>query len=254
MRALYSAASGMSAQQTQLETVANNIANVGTTAFKKSDAAFEDLFYQELTYGGRNAGAADLSVGSGTRLSSLSKDHSMGALTHTGDQLHVALQGDGYFVLETVEGDPLYTRDGRFTRDSDGMMMTASGVPVSGGLMIPQDAQTVEITADGTVRATLAGDVQPTVLGQLEVVDFPNRNGLRAIGGNLYQQSTQSGDPSTVNPGPNNQVVQGYLEGSNVDVADELVQMILTQRAYELNSKVVQAADETLQVAVNLRR
>jgi len=254
MRALYAAASGMAVQQTQLETVANNIANVGTTAFKRSDAAFEDLFYQELTYGGRAAGAPGVQVGTGARLASMQVDHTAGTMTHTGNDLHVAIKGNGYLAVQTPEGDNLYTRDGRFNLDADGMLITGGGLPVAGNIMVPPDAQSIEITSDGTVRAVLAGDVQPTVLGQLELVDFTNRSGLRSLGGNLYQQSPQSGEATVVEPGPNNGLVQGYLEGSNVDVANELVQMILTQRAYEMNSKVVQAADDTLQVAVNLRR
>ncbi|MFT6145124.1 MAG: flagellar basal-body rod protein FlgG [Myxococcota bacterium] len=254
MRALYAAASGMSVQQTQLETVANNIANVGTTAFKRNDAAFEDLFYQELTNGGKAAGAPGMSVGAGARLSSLQKDHTQGSMSHTGNALHVAIQGDGYLEVTTPDGESLYTRDGRFTLDADGTLMTAAGLPVAGNVLIPPDAQSVEITADGTIRAVLPNDIQPTVLGQLEVVDFTNRGGLRAIGGNLYQQSPQSGEATIVEMSPSNSLVQGYLEDSNVDIASELVKMILTQRAYELNSKVVQAADDTMQVAVNLRR
>ena len=254
MRALYAAASGMAVQQTKLETVANNIANIGTTAFKADSAAFEDLFYQELTYGGRTAGAPAVSVGAGARLSSIQKDHSSGSMSHTGDPLHVAIQGYGYLSVDSPDGNSLYTRDGRLTLDADGTLITGGGLAVSGGIMIPPDAQSLEITADGTVRAVLAGDVQPTVLGQIEVVDFTNRGGLRALGGNLYEQSAQSGEASIVESGPHNGLVQGYLEDSNVDVASELIAMILTQRAYEMNSKVIQAADETLQVAVNLRR
>lgn len=254
MRALYAAASGMAVQQTQLETVANNIANVGTTAFKRNDAAFEDLFYQELTNGGHSGAAPDMQVGAGARLSSMQKDHSAGSMNHTGDSLHVAIRGNGYIAVNTPDGESLYTRDGRFTLDADGTLITGGGLPVAGDILIPRDAQSLEITEDGTVRAVLAGDVQATILGQIEVVDFTNRGGLRALGGNLYQQSPQSGEATLVDAGPNNGIVQGYLEGSNVDVASELVKMILTQRAYELNSKVVQAADDTLQVAVNLRR
>lgn len=254
MRALFSAASGMSAQQTQLETIANNIANVGTTSFKASRASFEDLFYQQLTYGGRRAGAPGLALGSGTRLASLQKDHATGSLTSTGNPLHMAIQGSGYFVLETPEGEPLYTRDGRFTLDADGSLVTSSGLRASGGIVVPPDAQSIQIQPDGTLTAVLGGDSQPTTLGQVEVVDFTNRGGLRAVGGNLYQVTPESGQPQPIQVGPTQQVVQGFLEDSNVDVAEELVQMILTQRAYEMNSKVVQAADETLGVAVNLRR
>jgi flagellar basal-body rod protein FlgG len=254
MRALYAAASGMAVQQTQLETVANNIANVGTTGFKRNEAAFEDLFYQELTNGGKSAGAPGMSVGSGARLSSLQKDHREGSMSQTDNALHVAIQGNGYLEVTTPDGESMFTRDGRFTLDADGTLMSQGGYPVAGNILIPPDAASVEITRDGTLRAVLAGDIQPTVLGQLEVVDFTNRGGLRAIGGNMYQQSEQSGEATIVEMGPRNAVVQGFLEDSNVDIAGELVKMILTQRAYELNSKVVQAADDTMQIAVNLRR
>lgn len=254
MRALYAAASGMSAQQTQLETIANNIANVGTTGFKKSRAGFEDLFYQELTSGGKGVSSARVEVGGGVRLASLDKDHSVGTLTATGNPLDMALTGRGYFELRTPEGEPVYTRDGSFTLDPDGMLVNASGLTVEGDIVIPPETETLQVTADGTVQAILSGDTDYTTLGQLSVVDFVNPAGLRALGGNVYSATPESGDARPLEFDASNKVMQGTLEGSNVDVAEELVAMIMTQRAYELNSKVVQAADETLQVATQLRR
>lgn len=254
MRALYAAASGMSAQQTQLETIANNIANVGTTGFKKSKAGFEDLFYQEMTSGGKGVSSARVEVGSGVRLSSLDKDHSTGTLSQTNNPLDMALSGRGYFELRTPEGEPVYTRDGSFTLDADGMLVTASGLVVEGDIVVPPDAETLMVTPDGTVQAILSGDTDYTTLGQLSVVEFVNPSGLRALGGNVYGETPESGDARPLEFDASNRVMQGVLEGSNVDIAEELVAMIMTQRAYELNSKVVQAADETLQVATQLRR
>lgn len=254
MKALQVAASGMSAQQTRIDNIANNLANVSTTGYKKSREAFEDLFYEELTHGGMGASTARVEVGSGVRLSAIEKDHSSGALEQTGNPLHVAIQGDGFFVLETVDGEPVYTRDGSFTLDGDGQLMSASGYAVAGRIDIPMDATDLEILPDGTIQAVMEGDTDYTHLGQLEVVRFVHPAGLKALGGNLYAETPASGYAELADVGNTTSVLQGYLEGSNVDVAEELVEMITAQRAYELNSKVIQAADETLQVAANIRR
>jgi flagellar basal-body rod protein FlgG len=251
MRALYSAASGMTAQQHRLDTIANNISNVSTTGFKKSRDAFQDLFYQTLATGGVQSNA--LQLGNGVRLAGVERDHGQGTLVATNDPLHVALQGDGFFVVETLEGERLYTRDGQFTQDVDGMMVTQSGLRVAGDIQIPTGAASIRVDYDGTVHAAMP-DGQDAVVGQLELARFVNPAGLMAQGGNLYRQSPTSGDPTDVQPGTDVQVVQGFLEQSNVDVAGELIDMIQAQRVFELNSKVVQAADESLQIAVNLRR
>jgi len=258
MRALFSAASGMTAQQTRIDNIANNLANVNTTGFKKSRAVFQDLFYQEMV------GAADQTsnrasgsvaqVGAGVRMAAIEKDHSTGNVVQTDNPMHAAIDGSGYFVIETETGDQVYTRDGSFTLDSDGSLVTVGGLLVAGNITVPSDATAVQILKDGTVQATLSDDTHYTTLGQIEVADFTNRTGLKALGGNLFVETAESGEPIPVDLGVEASVVQGFLESSNVDVAQELIQMIMAQRAYELNSKVVQAADEALQMAANLRR
>lgn len=253
MKALYVAASGMAAQQTRIDNVANNIANVGTTGFKKSREAFSDLLYEELTQGGKSTSQARLEVGGGVQLAGIEKDHRQGSLTQTGQPLHVAISGDAFFALQTPEGEPVYTRDGTFRLDADGVLVSQSGLVVGGDITVPEDAEQVVITPDGTVHAVLQGSTQYTVLGQLELAAFTNPAGLRALGGNTFEQTPESGEVF-VPRADQVEVKQGYLESSNVDVAEELIQMIMAQRAYELNSKVVQTADEAMSVAVNLKR
>jgi flagellar basal-body rod protein FlgG len=252
MRALYTAASGMTAQQLRLDTIANNLANVSTTGFKKSRDAFQDLFYQEITTGNQGQGGARLELGGGTRVAGIERDQGQGALVATNNPLNVGLQGDAMFVVESTDGDRFYTRDGTFTKDADGMLITSGGLRVAGDIQIPEETESLIIDYDGTVHATINGG-QDVVLGQIEVARFVNPAGLEARGNNLFTPTIDSGEPIDVEPG-SAQLVQGYLEQSNVDVASELIDMIQAQRAYELNSKVVQAADETLQVAANLRR
>jgi len=249
MKALHIAASGMSAQQTQIDTVANNLANVNTTGFKKSRAAFQDVYYQELEGGARGA-RADL--GGGTRLAGLGKDHSAGLMVETGDPLHVALNGPGFLTLEDQQGNAVYTRDGSLRVDADGLLRSAGGLAVSGDILVPPDATSVLIEQDGTVSALVDGDARPLALGQLEIARFRNAQGLRALGGNLYGETAESGEPA-LDDGET-AIRQGILEGSNVDVAEELINLVTSQRAYELNSKVIQAADEAMQIAANLKR
>lgn len=249
MRALHVAASGMTAQQTRIDTVANNLANVNTTGFKKSRATFQDVFYEELAGGARGA-RADL--GGGARLSGLVKNHASGSLEQTGDAMHVALAGPAFIVLEDRQGDPVYTRDGALRVDADGLLRSASGLPVMGQIVVPEDAQDFQVDVDGTVRVRLDGDDRQTVLGQLELAQFVNPAGLKALGANQFMVTPQSGE-ALFDDGQT-EIRQGFLETSNVDVAEELIQLVTAQRAYELNSKVIQAADEALQVANNLKR
>jgi flagellar basal-body rod protein FlgG len=249
MKALHIAASGMSAQQTQIDTVANNLANVNTTGFKKSRASFQDVYYQELAGGARGA-RADL--GGGTRLAGLAKDHSAGAMKQTNDPLHVALNGPGFLKLEDLQGNAVYTRDGALGVNADGQIVSASGLPVAGDLVIPADATQVLIEVDGTVSVTLDGDDTPLAIGQLEVQRFANPAGLRSLGSNLFAATPESGE--AVWDDGETEIRQGQLESSNVDVAEELIHLVTAQRAYELNSKVIQAADEALQIAANLKR
>ncbi len=255
MKALYSAATGMAAQQTTIDTIANNLANVNTSGFKKSTASFQDLFYQELaTSGEEGATPSTAQVGAGVRTVAVEKNHSMGSITSTGEPLDVALNGRGFFVLETSDGRQLYTRDGHFTKDADGYVVSAGGVQLLGGINIPDDAMDIQIEADGSVMYATPGDTEMILAGQLEVAAFSNPSGLRAMGGNVFQETAESGEAQFMEVGSEVSVVAGSLEGSNVDPATELISLIQAQRAYELTSKVVQAADETLRTAATLRR
>ncbi len=252
MKALYTAATGMTAQQTRIDNIANNLANVNTTAYKKSRHTFQDLMYEELNTQAA-AGAevrASAELGSGVELSGIVKNHGQGSAIATGGQLDFSINGSGYFKIETADGTPLYTRDGSFKTDDSGNLVTASGLFVAGGTNLPSGA-TVSVSEDGTVMNPNTEEVY----GTIEVVDFTNAAGLASVGGNLYEATAMSGDEVVVQlSSDGTSISQGELEGSNVDVAEELIEMIMAQRAYELTSKVVQAADETLQIAANLRR
>lgn len=254
MRALHVAASGMRAQQTRLDSVANNVANVGTTAYKRSDAAFEDVLYQEVAAARRDPAVAGSELGGGVRLSGLHRDEAQGAPKHTGEPLDVAVQGRGFLAFERSDGSLVYSRDGSLSVDSEGTLRGVGGLPVAGGIELPPDAKDVIIDEDGTVSVVIEGDEDPMVVGQLRVAVFANPNGLRAMGGNTYGETAESGDARDWEPVRDGQLAQYQLEGSNVDVASELIELIEAQRAYELNSKVVQAADESLGIAANLKR
>jgi flagellar basal-body rod protein FlgG len=186
------------------------------------------------------------------RLSALQKTHVQGALTGTGDPYHLALEGPGFFVFDDAEGAPVYGRDGTLRLDADGRLVNGAGLALRGDITVPLDATSVSVAADGTVEATVEGEA--VALGRIDVAVFQNPAGLVATGGNLYRSGPGSGEPIPVEPGGGTSVRQGFVESSNVDAAEELIELILAQRAYELNSKVVQAADETLQVATQVRR
>lgn len=257
MRALYTAATGMNAQQLRIDNIANNLANVSTTGFKKGQGSFEDLLYQQMPVGAARAETArpaDLSIGAGVRMVSMNRDFGVGSLQQTSNPYDVALGGRGFFVLEDPEGNELYTRDGHFSVNADGEVVSAAGFRLSPGIQIPPDVDQVRIAEDGTVTATFPGDIDEVTLGTIRVADFVNPAGLRAIGGNLYMPTPASGEPRDLFPEDGISLQQGFLEASNVDVAEELVNMIVAQRAFELTSKVIQAADETLQVANNIKR
>ncbi|MCP4810566.1 MAG: flagellar basal-body rod protein FlgG [Proteobacteria bacterium] len=253
MKALYTAATGMNAQQTRLDNIANNLANVNTTAYKKQSASFEDLLYEEVGVAGGDE-ARGIQVGGGVTLAGTNRDHGAGALTSTGQPLDIAIRGeDGFFVLEAEDGNR-YTRDGHFTLDSDGVLVSQSGLPLSGQLALPEEYDAIHVGEDGTISVT-SGEYEE-VIGQLELARFVNPGALEALGGNLYGATEASGQPDIMElraSGPTT-LIQYHLEGSNVDIASELIGMIEAQRAYELTSKVVQAADENLQTAVNLKR
>ena len=255
MRALYVAASGMTAQQTRIDTVADNLANANTTSFKRSRGAFQDVFYQELSQGGKAPTAPRADAGAGVRLAGLLKDHSQGSLQHTGDAMNIALKGEGFFVVEDDHGNRAYTRDGALQTDSEGVLRVASGYRVAGDIVVPEDAVGIDISKDGTISARIPDNDGETsyTIGQIEIAQFVNASGLEPLGGNLYAASMSSGDPMYTGQ-ESVEVEQYHLEGSNVEASEELIELILAQRAYELNSKVIQAADETMQVATNLRR
>ncbi|MEL6344838.1 MAG: flagellar basal-body rod protein FlgG [Myxococcota bacterium] len=257
MRALYTAASGMTAQQLKIDNIANNLANVSTTGFKKGRGNFEDLLYQQMPTGQPSAlltRPANLSVGSGVRMVSMNRDFTTGNLAQTDNQLDIALGDRGFFVLEDQDGNALYTRAGSFSKNADGEIVSASGFRLSGVDAIPDDAERLTIAEDGTVSVTFRGETTETTIGTIRVVDFVNPAGLEALGGNMYIPTAASGESVEMYPEDGVEIYQGFLESSNVDVAEELVNMIVAQRAYELTSKVVQSADETLQVANNIKR
>jgi len=256
MRALFTAATGMDAQQIRIDTIANNLANVGTTGFKRNRAEFQDLFYETLQDPGSETSAGQIlpsgsQVGHGVALGSVSRVHAAGDRIATQRDLDLAIDGDGFFQIELPSGDLAYTRDGSFQLGPDGALLTRTGAAVQPNLQIPIDAQNVTILEDGTVSVTVAGSTTPTVVGQLEVVRFANAGGLRATGGNLFEATAASGDPEVGTPGLEGfgGISQGFLESSNVNMAEELVHLILAQRAFEVNSRVIETADEMLQRA-----
>jgi flagellar basal-body rod protein FlgG len=208
MRALYSAATGMAAQQTRLDSIANNLANVQTTSFKKSRESFQDLYYQELTHGGLDMGSAHVEVGSGVKLAEVAKDFSMGSPTDTGRELDVAIEGRGFFEVQGPGGERFFTRDGHFTLNANGELITASGLSL-GGIQIPEDVVRVRIEDDGAVQGEMS-DGRQFALGRLQLADFMNPSGLRSVGGNMYQQSSSSGEPMPVEAGQDGINIRQY--------------------------------------------
>jgi flagellar basal-body rod protein FlgG len=254
LRSLWIAKTGMEGQQTKLDSIANNLANVGTNGFKRGGVVFEDLMYQNL----RPAGGASseqsqlptgLQVGLGTRVAASTRNFSQGAITQTGNNFDVAVQGQGFFQVQMPDGSTGYTRDGAFQVDANGALVTAAGLQVQPGITVPANAMAVRIERDGTVNATLPGQVAPQALGQIQLASFVNPAGLEPRGGNLYAETAASGTPNAGAPGANGlgSLMQGAVEGSNVNVVEELVTMIATQRAYELNSKAITTSDQMLQ-------
>ena len=261
IRALWTAASGMQAQQKSIDVVANNLANVNTTGFKRSRADFQDLIYQNLKSSGAPSTNATqvpngIQIGLGTRLASVSKIFAPGDFTQTGNELDIAIEGDGFFKIQQPDGSTGYSRAGAFKKDSQGRVVTPDGNSLLPEIVIPPNATKLNIGSDGTVSVIQAGQSAPTSVGSIELVAFSNPSGLSSLGKNIYQETDASGSPTPGTPGQNGigTIAQGLLEMSNVNVAEEMVNMIVGQRAYEINSKAVQAADEMLQTANNLRR
>ena len=261
IRSLWSAATGMQAQNLNIDVISNNLANVSTSGFKKSRADFQDLLYQTIKSPGV-ASSADtqvptgIQVGHGTRPGATQKIFTQGDFQNTENKLDMAIEGDGFFQILQPNGDIAYTRAGTFKLDSDGRVVTSDGFPIDPELTIPADTVSLSIGTDGTVSVLLAGETTATEIGNIELAQFTNQAGLQSIGRNLFIPSTSSGDATTGTPGQDGYgtIAQGYLELSNVSVVDEMVNMIVAQRAYETNSKTIQASDEMLQTATNLRR
>ena len=258
--ALRTAATGMMAQQTRTEVIANNLANVNTTGFKRSRAQFQDLLYQTLqgpsVLGGEDAKTATaIQVGRGTHLSGILRENAQGSLEATGRPLDVAIEGEGYFQIQTASGVTAYTRDGGFQISDQGVLTTNSGNQVLPGIKIPAEATQVSISQTGVVSYTKAGK-ETVEIGRIEVARFTNPSGLEAQGGNLFTETPASGRAITGYPGDESMgiLMQGSLEGSNVEVVQEMVDKISAQRAYELNSKSVKATDEMSQVANEIVR
>ncbi|MGB9755602.1 MAG: flagellar basal-body rod protein FlgG [Desulfurella sp.] len=261
IRALWTAATGMQGQQTNIDVIANNLANVNTVGFKRSSADFEDLIYQTQKEAGVNTTSntvepTGIQIGLGTQLADVSKNFMQGSLQETGNPLDLAIQGSGFFQITMPDGTIAYTRAGDFKLDNNGRIVTPDGYPLSPEITIPQDTTSVSVGNDGTISVLEAGQTTPTQLGQLQLAFFANPAGLKSIGQNLYVQTVSSGTPTLGTPGINGlgTINQGYLEMSNVSVVQEMVDMIAAQRAYETNAKVIQTSDQMLQTANNLKQ
>jgi len=261
-RALRTAASGMYAQQLNIEVISNNIANINTTGFKKNKAEFKDLMYQQVlvnplssaTPGATEAVDTKIQVGNGVQPASALKIFKQGDVTSTGGQYDVAIKGDGFFQVKKADGTLAYTRDGSFQLAADGTLTTSSGYVLEPGITINEDAQSVTITKDGAVEVTTTG-TNTTTVGNIQIARFINPSGLLALGDNLYAESVSSGKPIIGTPSSTGfgELEQGFLESSNVDIVDEMVAMIQAQRAYEINSKTVKTVEDMLTMANNLK-
>lgn len=256
--ALWAAKTGLDAQQTRMAVTSNNLANVGTTGFKKGRAVFEDLLYQNVRQVGASTSQdtqapTGLSLGTGVRIVATEKSFTQGNLSQTGNSLDVAISGRGFFQVLLPDGTMGYTRDGSFKVSPQGELVTSSGYAVQPGIAIPDGAQSVSIGKDGTVTVQLAGQASPTQVGSLQLVDFINPAGLQPRGENMLVESAASGTAQSGTPGMNGlgSVEQGSLEASNVNVVEELVTMIETQRAYEMNSKAISTTDQMLEYITN---
>jgi flagellar basal-body rod protein FlgG len=259
--ALRTAATGMLAQQTRTEVIANNLANVNTTGFKRSRAHFVDLLYQTVqgaaTVVGTDAGTTPaIQVGRGTRLAGVQRLHGNGPVEATQRPLDIAIEGDGFLQVQLEDGGVAYTRDGTLQMSDQGVLVTSGGQTIVPGIRLPDDATQISISRSGVVSAVRSGETAPTELGRLELAHFANASGLEAIGDNLYLATPASGEPAIGFPGEQGmgRVLQGHLEGSNVEIVQEMVDMIAAMRAYEINSKTIQNVEQMSDVASNLLR
>ncbi|HEX7342712.1 MAG TPA: flagellar basal-body rod protein FlgG [bacterium] len=261
IRALRSASTGMNAQQLNLDNISNNLANVNTTGFKKGQIQFQDLMYQVIKPAGaslqqNSVEPVQLEIGHGVRPIAITRSFEQGSLTQTDNPLDLAIAGDGFFQVRLPSGAVAYTRDGNLEISPDGTICTANGYPLEPDLRIPPDAQEIVISNQGIVSVNIQGETQPEEIGQLELARFINPAGLASIGQNLLEETVASGQPIRNEPGQEGlgTIEQGYLEASNVSVIEEMVQMIMAQRSYEINSKSIRAAEDMLAQAVNLKR
>ena len=254
IRSLWIAKTGLDAQQTQMDVISNNLANVSTSGFKRARAVFEDLLYQTIRQPGAQSSEqtqlpSGLQIGTGVKPVATERIFTQGNLQQTGNSKDVAIQGNGFFQVLMPDGTTAYSRDGAFQSDANGQMVTSSGYAVQPAITIPANTQSLTIARDGTVSVTQSGSATPTSIGQLQLATFINPAGLQSLGENLYAETASSGTASSNAPGSNGAGLlnQGYVETSNVNVVEELVNMIQTQRAYEINSKAIKTSDEMLQ-------
>lgn len=261
MRSLHVAATGMLAQQTNVEVISNNIANLSTTGYKRRRAEFQDLIYQNLRRSGSQSADTGTvlpqgaQLGLGVRTAAIYRIPEQGNLQQTENRFDLAIRGNGYFQVQLPSGETAYTRDGTFGLSPEGVIVTAEGYTVQPGITIPAAATDVTINASGQVMAKLDGQVQPQNVGQIQLAIFANEGGMEAIGDNLFLATPASGQPQQAAPGQPGygQVLQGFVETSNVNVVQEITSLITAQRAYEMNSKVITASDEMLQTLTRLR-
>ena len=256
--ALWIAKTGLDAQQTKMSVISNNLANASTSGFKRSRAVFEDLLYQNLRQPGSQSSqdtmySSGLMLGTGVRILATEKLFTQGAASQTQNPLDISIEGKGFLQVLLPDGTLAYSRSGSMQIDSQGQLVTPNGYPVQPAINIPVEAQSVTIGTDGTVTVSVPGSAATTQVGSIQLADFINPSGLQAMGGNLFVESTSSGAPQVGTPGVNGlgMLRQGYIEGSNVNVVEELVSMIETQRAYEMNSRAVSTADQMLQFVTN---
>ncbi len=261
IRSLFIAATGMEAQNLNIDVIANNLANVNTVGYKRSRADFQELMYQEIkTPGAISAEGSQIpsgiQVGLGVRPVAVQKIFQQGDFVQTGNNLDLVIEGEGFFQISVPDGTIAYTRAGAFKMDSEGRVVNSDGYPIEPEITIPEDTVSITVGSDGKVTVLQAGSTASTEVGQIEIAKFINPGGLKAIGKNLFIPTDSSGDPATANPGSEGlgTIAQGFLEVSNVNIVEEMVNMIVSQRAYEINSKAIQASDEMLQAVNNLRR
>ncbi|MDC0357668.1 flagellar basal-body rod protein FlgG [Oligoflexia bacterium] len=261
IRALYTAATGMHAQETNIDVIANNLANVNTTGYKKGRADFQDLIYQYIVEPGAQTSQttrnpSGIQIGLGVKTAAVQKIFTQGDLSSTGNQLDIAIEGDGFVPVSLPDGTEVYTRSGSFQLNENGEIVTSDGYPLTAGITIPAEALAITIGQDGTISVRTPGTTTPAQVGQIQGARFPNNAGLRAMGRNLYEETVSSGTPTagTFGEGGLGRLNQGFLETSNVSVVEQVVSMITGQRAYEASSKGIQSADEMLNQAINLKR